>query len=242
MIELIPAIDIIDGACVRLQQGDYSRKQVYSGSPEDLATRFEDMGIRRLHLVDLDGARTGHVVNLDTLEKIRARTSLVIDFGGGVKSDEDIRRVFAAGAEMVTAGSIAVMDPERVVEWLAVFGAEKIILGADVRDGMISIQGWQENTSLGLMDFVAKFQQAGIRRMICTDISLDGMLQGPALGLYKDLKQAFPGLEIIASGGISGMQDIMELHRLGISGVIFGKAYYEGRIAETEIGKFLKSN
>ncbi len=239
-MDLIPAIDIIDGACVRLQQGDYASKKVYSGRPEETASRFEEMGIRRLHLVDLDGAREGRVVNLDILEKIRERTSLVIDFGGGVKTEEDLQRVFAAGAEMVTAGSIAIRDPQCVIKWLDEYGPQRIILGADVRQGMISIQGWQEDTCQDLFGFLRRFSEAGIRTVICTDITADGMLQGPAQELYRDLVQAFPALEIIASGGVSGMGDILDLEAAGVSGVIFGKAYYENRITDDDIRDFLK--
>jgi phosphoribosylformimino-5-aminoimidazole carboxamide ribotide isomerase len=241
MIELIPAIDIIDGQCVRLTQGKYDQKKVYSGRPVEVALKFEDMGIRRLHLVDLDGAKAGHVVNLDVLENIAGKTSLQIDFGGGVKSDDDIRRVVDAGADMVTAGSIAVKDPGLVSKWLQIYGSEKIILGADVRNGKISIQGWQEDTSLELLHFVEAYMEKGIRKTICTDIEVDGMLRGPSTELYKHLRKAFPELEIIASGGVAGMQDIQELDGIGINGVIFGKAFYEGNITEREIMNFLKT-
>ncbi len=241
MIELIPAIDIIDGKCVRLRQGMYDQKKVYSGQPEEVALGFEQMGIRRLHLVDLDGARAGHVVNLDVLERISGRTSLVIDFGGGVKSRDDIRRVFDAGAAMVTAGSIAVRDPDLVSEWLKVYGPSRIILGADARDGMISVAGWQEDTSIGLMEFVSDWVDAGIQNIICTDIALDGMLKGPSMGLYRDLAGAFPGKSIIASGGVSGIGDILDLNEIGLAGVIFGKAFYEGNITEAEIINYLKA-
>jgi phosphoribosylformimino-5-aminoimidazole carboxamide ribotide isomerase len=179
MIELIPAIDIIGGECVRLSQGSFERKKVYSGKPEDVARRFEQLGIRRLHLVDLDGARAGHVVNLEVLERIAKLTSLVVDFGGGIKSGDDARRAFDAGAAMITAGSVAVRDPELVKDWLGVYGPTKIILGADARDGMISVSGWQEETSLELPGFVRSWTEAGIQKIICTDIGADGMLQGP---------------------------------------------------------------
>jgi len=241
MIELIPAIDIIDGKCVRLEQGNYSLKKEYSAFPEEMAVQFEDMGVRRLHLVDLDGAKAGHVVNLRVLEKIASLSALEIDFGGGVKSDEDIRLVFEAGAVMVTAGSISVKNPELVMEWLRVYGPQKIILGADVNKGMIAIQGWQEETELELFEFVGKWMYAGIKKIICTDIAVDGMLTGPSVDLYTKLRDAFPELEIIASGGVSGIEDISELEKKGLDGVIFGKAYYEGKITENEIRKFLKS-
>lgn len=241
MIELIPAIDIIDGKCVRLEQGRYDHQKVYSGQPEEVARRLADLGIRRLHLVDLDGARAGHVVNLDILKKISRQTSLIIDFGGGIKSDDDIRHVIEAGADMVTAGSIAVTDREMVEEWLQRYGPEKIILGADVRNGKISIHGWQEDTRLELMHFVRAYADVGIKKLICTDIAMDGMLQGPSIGLYTELRTAFPELEIIASGGVSGMQDILALENIGINAVIFGKAFYEGRITDEEIKDFMKS-
>jgi len=241
MIDLIPAIDIIDGQCVRLVQGQYDQKKVYSGKPLEVARKFEDLGIQRLHLVDLDGARAGSVVNLDTLGSIAGKTSMLIDFGGGVKSDDDIRRVMEAGAAMVTAGSIAVKDPGMVKNWLQVYGPERIILGADVRNGRISIQGWQEDTPLELMDFIGTYMKRGIIRTICTDIKLDGMLTGPSFELYKNLRYSFPELEIIASGGIARMQDILDLNGMGINGAIFGKAFYEGKITEKEIGDFLKT-
>jgi phosphoribosylformimino-5-aminoimidazole carboxamide ribotide isomerase len=239
MIELIPAIDIIDGKCVRLVQGLYQQKTTYSDRPLQVARHFADLGIRRLHLVDLDGARAGRVVNLDILESISDSTPLVIDFGGGIKNDEDIQAVFDAGAAMITAGSIAVKYRARVEKWLKKYGPEKIILGADIKDGKISINAWQEDTSLGIFDFVQGYVELGIARLICTDIARDGMLGGTALGLYIALKERFPGLEIIASGGVSGMEDIHELDRAGIDGVIFGKAFYEGNITSHEIKKFL---
>jgi phosphoribosylformimino-5-aminoimidazole carboxamide ribotide isomerase len=239
MIELIPAIDIIGGKCVRLTQGRYDRKKIYSGRPEEIALRFEAMGLRRLHLVDLDGARAGHVVNLHVLEDIAGRTSLRIDFGGGIKSDGDIRRVIESGAEMVTAGSIAVREPERVKEWLKTYGKGRLIIGADARSGKIAIQGWQEETSLDLFEFVRSWAVAGIGKVICTDIALDGMLKGPSLGLYRRLAGAFPELEIIASGGVSGMQDVREMEETGVKGVIFGKAYYEGKITGKDIKTYL---
>ncbi|MCK4751091.1 MAG: 1-(5-phosphoribosyl)-5-[(5-phosphoribosylamino)methylideneamino]imidazole-4-carboxamide isomerase [Bacteroidales bacterium] len=242
MIELIPAIDIIDGKCVRLTQGKYDQKKVYSGRPEEIAGEFEAMGIKRLHLVDLDGARMGQVVNLRVLEKIAGQTSLVVDFGGGIKTGEDIRQVMEAGARMVTAGSIAVKDPGLVRNWIREFGPDKIILGADVRDGLISIHGWQEDTSLELIPFIHKYMDAGIHKVICTDIATDGMLEGPSIELYREMKTAFPEMEIIASGGVSRMQDIIELEGIGVNGVIFGKAFYEGRITGDEIVNYLKSS
>jgi phosphoribosylformimino-5-aminoimidazole carboxamide ribotide isomerase len=241
MIDLIPAIDIIGGKCVRLVQGKYDRKTEYSDHPEEIALRFQDAGIRRLHLVDLDGARAGHVVNLDVLKRISEQTSLQVDFGGGVKTGDDLRKVFEAGAKMVTAGSIAVKKPELVKEWIRDYGPQKIILGADVKQGRIAIQGWQEETELDLGSFVENWLSDGIRKVICTDIAVDGMLTGPSLGLYRDLCTDFPGLDVIASGGVSGIGDIVDLESTGVKGVIFGKAYYEGKITETEIRNYLKS-
>ena len=239
MIELIPAIDIIDGKCVRLVQGKYQQKKIYADQPLKVARHFEDLGVSRLHLVDLDGAKAGRVVNMDIVQSIAENTELVIDFGGGIKTDEDIQSVFGAGADMITAGSIAVKDRSRVEKWLEHYGPEKIILGADTRDGKISINAWQEDTSLGVFDFVQGYMELGIARMICTDIARDGMLGGTAIDLYKALKEQFSTLEIIASGGVSGMDDIRELDQAGIDGVIFGKAFYEGNITSQEIRKFL---
>jgi phosphoribosylformimino-5-aminoimidazole carboxamide ribotide isomerase len=239
MIELIPAIDIIDGKCVRLVQGLYRRKKTYSDQPLQVARHFADLGVRRLHLVDLDGAKVGRVVNLGILRSIADNTPLIIDFGGGIKSDEDIRSVFDAGAAMITAGSIAVKNRELVEKWLAQYSAEKIILGADIRNGKISINAWQEDTSLRIFDFVQAYSELGITRLICTDIARDGMLGGTAVDLYMALKERFPTMEIIASGGVSGMEDIRILDQAGIDGVIFGKAFYEGNIRSQEIKEFL---
>jgi len=239
MIELIPAIDIIEGKCVRLVQGQYQQKKTYSDQPLQVARLFAGLGVRRLHLVDLDGAKAGKVINLNILQLIADNTALIIDFGGGIKSDEDIRAVFDAGATMITAGSIAVRDRVKVEKWLQLYGPERIILGADTRDGVISINAWQEDTSLGIFDFVQGYMELGVTRLICTDIARDGMLGGTAIDLYKALKEQFPTLEIIASGGVSGMEDIRELDQAGIDGVIFGKAFYEGNITSQEIKKFL---
>jgi phosphoribosylformimino-5-aminoimidazole carboxamide ribotide isomerase len=239
MIELIPAIDIIDGKCVRLVQGLYERKTIYDDQPLSVAKHFVSLGVRRLHLVDLDGAKAGRVVNLDILRSIARGTPLVIDFGGGVKSDLDIQSVFDAGADMVTAGSIAVKDRSKVEGWLVRYGPEKIILGADTRHGKISVNAWQEDTSLGIFEFVQDYMDLGIVRLICTDITRDGMLGGTALELYRALKERFPELEVIASGGVSGMEDIRELEEAGIEGVIFGKAFYEGKITSQEIRTYI---
>lgn len=236
MIELIPAIDIIGGKCVRLTKGDYATKKEY-GSPVDMALLFRDHGFRRLHVVDLDGAKAKHVVNLKTLEEVVTKSGLVVDFGGGVKTDDDLRLAFNAGASLVTAGSIAVTEPERYLEWLSTYGPERLILGADARDGRISINGWLEDSTVTLTDFLARYMQAGTRNVLCTDISRDGMLQGPAIELYKDIMQVYPDCHLIASGGVSGIADIDALEDAGISAVVFGKAIYEGRIDLKELSK-----
>lgn len=239
MIELIPAIDVIESKCVRLVQGSYDRKRVYTDDPLEVAREFERMGICRLHLVDLDGAKAGHPVNSDILERICRETGLVVDFGGGIKTRDHLLSIFGSGASMVTAGSIAVRDPERVKDWIEEFGPDKIIIGADVRDGKISIDAWQEDTRLELTGFIEAFRSAGASRVICTDITKDGMLLGPSVDLYRELCTRFSGMDIIASGGVSGMRDIEELEDTGISGIIFGKAWYEGRISRKEIVDFL---
>ena len=236
MIELIPAIDIIGGKCVRLTKGDYATKKEY-GSPVDMALLFRDHGFRRLHVVDLDGAKAKHVVNLKTLEEVVTKSGLVVDFGGGVKTDDDLRLAFNAGASLVTAGSIAVTEPERYLEWLSTYGPERLILGADARDGRISINGWLEDSTVTLTDFLARYMQAGPRNVLCTDISRDGMLQGPAIELYKDIMQVYPDCHLIASGGVSGIADIDALEDAGIPAVVFGKAIYEGRIDLKELSK-----
>ena len=237
MIELIPAIDLIDGKCVRLTKGDYDTKKVYADDPVALARRFEQLGFRRLHLVDLDGARSRHVVNDAVLRRITRETQLIVDFGGGVKTDEDIRKAFDAGASMVTAGSIAVTEPETFLRWMETYGAERMILGADVRDGYISINGWQEESRQRLADFLARYMKAGTRHVLCTEISRDGMLQGPAIALYREVMEAHPECNLIASGGVSGIQDIRDLQEAGIPAVVFGKAIYEGRIDMEEMAK-----
>jgi len=229
MIELIPAIDIIDGKCVRLTKGDYDRKKEY-GDPLEMAKLFEGHGINRLHLVDLDGAREQKVINYRILEKIASRTSLVIDAGGGLRSDEDLRIIFESGASMVTGGSIAVKDRELFLEWLKKYGAERIILGADFRDGKVAVSGWQEETALDLKEFISAYRTEGIEKVICTDVDKDGMLEGPSMEMYKQLKAEDSELFLIASGGISKMEDIEILDEEGMDGVIIGKAIYEGKI------------
>lgn len=230
MIELIPAIDIIDGRCVRLTKGDYEQKTVYGDSPVDIAKKMESIGFKRLHVVDLDGAKSRHIVNTAALQSITAATSLTVDFGGGIKTDHDIETAFKNGASMVTIGSIAATNPELLDTWIERFGADRIILGADVRDGRISINGWKEDSELELLHFLDRYVKRGIRNVLCTDISRDGTLTGPALPLYKDIMKAFPELHLIASGGVSCMEDIEKLDEAGIPAVVFGKAIYEGRI------------
>lgn len=235
MIEVIPAIDLIDGQCVRLSQGDYNRKKVYNEDPLEVAKSFESAGIRRLHLVDLDGAKARHIVNYKVLNRIAANTSLTIDFGGGLKTGNDLRIAFENGASMVTGGSIAVKNPEIFAGWIKDYGPEKIILGADVKNGMIAVDGWTETSSLELFPFIAGYIEKGISQVICTDISKDGMMQGPAITLYEALLKQFPGLFLVASGGVSSFQDILDLQSAGIPAVITGKAIYEGKITLEEI-------
>ena len=230
MIELIPAIDIINGQCVRLTKGDYDAKKVYSNDPVEVARRFEQLGFRRLHIVDLDGAKSKHIVNDRVLRAITQATRLTVDFGGGIKTEEDIRKAFDAGAAMVTVGSIAVTHPEQFLSWLEQFGADRLILGADVRNGKISINGWKEDSTEDLTTFLKKYITHGVKNVLCTEISKDGTLQGPAFGLYRDIMRAYPQLHLIASGGVSSADDIRQLDHEGVPAVVFGKAFYEGRI------------
>ena len=236
MIELIPAIDIIEGKCVRLTKGDYDTKKVY-GDPLEMAQQFEDLGMRRLHVVDLDGAKSQHVVNLSALKAITTHTSLIVDFGGGVKSDDDLEKAFDAGAAMVTAGSIAITAPDCYLGWLERYGAEHLILGADVRDGKVSINGWKEDSDIQLEDFLARFMQEGTKNVLCTEISRDGTLEGPALELYKTIMRRYPECHLIASGGVGKTEDIVALEQAGIPAVVFGKAFYEGHV---DLKKLLK--
>ena len=229
MIELIPAIDIIEGKCVRLTKGDYDTKKVY-GDPVEMAVRFQQLGFSRLHVVDLDGAKSRHVVNIDALRGITSATDLTVDFGGGVKTDEDLENAFAAGAGMVTAGSIAVTDPDKVLSWIGKFGAGRLILGADVRNGKISINGWKEDSQEDLIPFLKRYVDAGIRNVLCTEISKDGTLEGPAIELYREIMRHYPTLHLIASGGVGCDDDIRALDDAGIPAVVFGKAFYEGKI------------
>ena len=216
MIELIPAIDIIDGQCVRLTKGDYNQKKVYNEDPLTVAKDFEKIGFKRLHMVDLDGARSKHIVNDEILRRVTAETSLIVDFGGGIKSEEDIVKAFESGASMITVGSIAVTQPELFIQWMEKYGPEKMILGADVRNGMISINGWKKDSQISLLPFLKQYVEAGVKNVLCTEISKDGTLQGPAVTLYKEIMSAYPKLHLIASGGVSRKEDIDELESEGI--------------------------
>lgn len=230
MIELIPAIDIIGGKCVRLAKGDYAARTVYSDNPLDVARRLQEQGFRRLHVVDLDGAKGDHIMNLRVLEQISSSTDLTVDFGGGIKSEEALRAAFEHGASMVTIGSMAATQPEQVLAWAERYGAERIIVGADACEGRIRIKGWKEDGGMSLQEFVAFYMRHGITRVLCTDISRDGMLSGPNIPLYSSIMQQFPDCRLIASGGVSSTQDILALEAAGIPSVVFGKAYYEGRL------------
>lgn len=234
-IELIPAIDIIDGKCVRLTKGDYDQKKVYNENPVEVAQHFENLGFKRLHVVDLDGAKSKHIVNDDVLRAITAATSLVVDFGGGIKTEEDIEKAFDAGAAMVTVGSIAVTNPQLFLNWIEQYGAEKLILGADVRNGKISINGWKEDSSEDLLPFLKQYTDKGVRNVLCTEISKDGTLQGPAIDLYQQIMKAYPDMHLIASGGVSCNDDIRALETADIPAVVFGKAFYEGKIKVEEL-------
>ena len=239
MIEIIPAIDMIEGKCVRLTQGDYATRKVYNEDPLEVAKAFESAGIRRLHVVDLDGAKAGHIINYRVLEKLAGHTSLVIDFGGGLKQTKDVEIAFDCGAQMVTGGSIAVKDPETFTAWIARFGSERIILGADAKDRRIAISGWEEATDAELLPFIQKYREQGIEKVICTDISRDGMLEGPAVDLYQEILEAVPEIYLIASGGVSSIADIEKLAEANVPAVIFGKALYEGRITLKELERFV---
>jgi len=239
MIEIIPAIDIIEGKCVRLSQGDYETKKIYNEDPLEVAEAFEDHGIKRLHLVDLEGAKAKHVVNLRVLEKLATKTSLLIDFGGGIKSDDDIRSVFNAGANQATAGSIAVKEPDIVAKWMGKYGADKIILGADVKDKMIAISGWEDVTAMSLFDFLEEYIQKGTKYVICTDISKDGMMQGSSVELYTEIMDRYKDLNLIASGGVTSMEEIEKLNEEGVYGAIIGKAIYEGKITLKDLSELI---
>jgi phosphoribosylformimino-5-aminoimidazole carboxamide ribotide isomerase len=241
MIQIIPAIDIIEGKCVRLTQGDYRRRTEY-GDPLEMAKRIEDHGIGRIHLVDLDGAREKRVVNFRVLERIATKTGLVIDAGGGLRSQEDVRIIFESGAHMITGGSIAVKDRGMFIDWLTQYGPEKIILGADFKDGKIAVSGWHEETSLDLMEFIKDYCEEGIEKVICTDIQKDGMLEGPSLEMYTRIKREQPSLFLIASGGISSIEDIELLNEKGMNGVIVGKAIYESKISLKTLESYVTEN
>ena len=236
-MEIIPAIDIIEGKCVRLTQGDYSQKKIYNEHPLEVARKFEDAGLRRLHLVDLDGAKAGVVRNWKVLETIAGKTALVVDFGGGIKTADDVEIAFNSGAALATVGSIAVKDGPLFVSWLQEYGAERFLLGADVKNEKIAVSGWLETTDRWVYDFIDEYFGKGVRQIFCTDVSKDGLLQGPSLELYKNIVGKFPELHFIASGGVSGMDDVARLEEVGCKGVIIGKAIYEGRIALNELSK-----
>jgi phosphoribosylformimino-5-aminoimidazole carboxamide ribotide isomerase len=236
-MEIIPAIDIIDGKCVRLEQGDYNKISLYHKEPLEVAKKFEDAGLKRLHLVDLDGAKAGAVKNWKVLETIAGKTSLVIDFGGGIKSEKDVGIVFDSGASLATVGSIAVRDEEEFVKWLLKFGADKFLLGADVKSEKITIGGWQEETTIWVYDFIQRYIDHGIKQIFCTDVGKDGKLEGPAIDLYKNIISKFPELFFIASGGVSSVDDLKRLEEIGCKGAIVGKAIYENRIALEELRK-----
>ena len=237
--EIIPAIDLIDGKCVRLSQGDYSQKTIYNENPLEVALQFEDAGITRLHLVDLDGAKKGEVVNLKVLEKIASKTKLIVDFGGGIKTNETVQQVFNAGASMATIGSLAVKNKKLFYEWVSVYGAEKFLLGADVKNEMIAINGWLETTNISVYDFMKENIEQKVNTVFCTDISKDGLLQGPSIDLYKKIIKKIKGIRLIASGGVANINDVIALKEIGCSGVIIGKAIYEGRITIDELRRMI---
>lgn len=238
-MQIIPAIDIIDGKCVRLTEGDYTKKTQYSSTPLEMAKLYQDYGIDRLHVVDLDGAKLGKIVNWTSIEEISSKTKMQIDFGGGVKSADDVVRISELGIRFVTVGSMAVKHPEIFQSWISQFGAEKFMLGADVKNGKIMINGWQEESTIDLNSFLDKYFSMGIRNMFCTDISKDGKLEGPSFELYKNIKLHFPQLNVIASGGVSSMNDIYKLQETNCDGVIIGKAIYENRISLSQLKKFV---
>ena len=239
MIEIIPAIDIIDGKCVRLSKGDYESQKIYNENPLEVAKMFEHHGIRRLHLVDLEGAKAHRIINYKVLENIATHTSLIIDFGGGIKSESDVVIAFESGAGMITGGSIAVKNPEIFKNWINKFSSDRIILGADCREKKIAVTGWTEDTAEEVIPFIEKWRAKGIDKVICTDINKDGMLNGVAIELYKEIVETDPGVTLIASGGVSSLEDVEWLEKLNISGVIIGKAIYEGKIKLEDLLKFL---
>ncbi|MDR6525270.1 phosphoribosylformimino-5-aminoimidazole carboxamide ribotide isomerase [Chryseobacterium rhizosphaerae] len=239
-MKIIPAIDIIDGKCVRLSKGDYTTKKIYNENPVEVAKEFENFGIRYLHLVDLDGAKSKHIVNRKVLEDIAGATSLHIDFGGGLKTQEDIETAFCSGAQQITLGSIAVQDPEFCFEMIEKYGTEKIILGADCDNRKIKTSGWQEESDKDIIDFILQYQKKGIQHVICTDIAKDGMLEGPSTGLYIEILYK-TGIQLTASGGISGIKDVYKMKDIGCSGTIIGKAIYEGKISLQQLQNFIEN-
>jgi phosphoribosylformimino-5-aminoimidazole carboxamide ribotide isomerase len=241
-IQIIPAIDIIDGKCVRLTQGDYSQQKTYNEFPLEVAKEFEAAGIKRLHLVDLDGAKAGKVQNWKVLETIATQTQLVIDFGGGIKKDADLEIVFQSGAQMATIGSLAVKDAATFNQWIQKYGADQFFLGADVKDELIAVGGWLETTTTNVFDFIQSYIDEGLNQVFCTDISKDGKLEGPSIPLYEKIVHRFPHLFFVASGGVSSIEDLHDLKRIGCSGVIIGKAIYEGRITFKELISFMNTN
>ncbi|MDR7132249.1 phosphoribosylformimino-5-aminoimidazole carboxamide ribotide isomerase [Algoriphagus sp. 4150] len=238
-MQIIPAIDLIGGKCVRLSQGDYSSKKEYHDDPLEMAKRFEGVGIRRLHLVDLDGAKAKKIVNAEVLQRISAGTSLQVDFGGGIQADEEIEKAFELGAKQVTGGSIAVKNTALFEAWIIKYGSEKIILGADAKNKKIAVGGWEETTTVDLIPFIKDYVAKGISYVICTDVAKDGLLQGPSVDLYKEILEEIPGVKLIASGGVSSVQDLEELEKIGVYGTIVGKAYYEGRVTLEELAVFV---
>lgn len=235
MIQIIPAIDIIDGKCVRLEKGDYSKKKIYSEDPLEMAMIFESWGIKRLHLVDLDGAKAKRIINAKVLNCIASGTKLVIDFGGGLRTENDLRIAFENGAAMITGGSIAIHEPDTFLNWLSVYGNDKIILGADHNNQKISMNAWSEESETGLFPFLDEFIQAGIKKIICTDIQKDGMLEGPSIDTYSEILDKWPDIDLIASGGVSNINDVLKLEKAGVTSVIIGKAIYENRISRADI-------
>jgi phosphoribosylformimino-5-aminoimidazole carboxamide ribotide isomerase len=240
MIKIIPSIDLVDGKCVRLTQGNFDEKKIYDSDPVAVAKRFAEAGIERLHLVDLDGAKAGKVINHQILERIAAETKLKIDFGGGIKSDDDIQKVFDCGANQVTAGTIAVQNPKLVLSWIQKFGKDKIILGADILNGIVRINGWVNPSEIKLFDFITNYQWHGIRYVLCTDIEKDGMMKGSSVDLYKSIIKQFPEMRVIASGGVSSIEEIKQLNKIGCYGVVIGKAIYENLISLEDLAKLIK--
>jgi phosphoribosylformimino-5-aminoimidazole carboxamide ribotide isomerase len=237
-VEIIPAIDIIEGKCVRLTQGDYGRKKIYNERPLEVAMQFQDIGLKRLHLVDLDGAKSGHIKNWKVLEQISAKTELIIDFGGGIHEEKDLEIVFNSGAALATVGSLAVKDESLFSSWILQFGSDRFLLGADVKEEKIAVSGWLETTTISVFDFIQKYAAKGIKQVFCTDISKDGLLEGPSIPLYHEIMKRIPGLYFIASGGVSSLYDLENLREIGCSAAILGKAIYEGRIALADLVKF----